>query len=101
IADEAGMTLSKAWMRSLVPSRPAAGYFTLKNDTDKDRKIVSASSPDCGMLMLHLSKREGGQDKMAMVDSVDVPPRGSVSFKPGGYHLMCTGPSQRVKPGNT
>ena len=93
------MVLSDAWMRSVIPSRPAAGYFMLKNETGKDRKIVSAASSDCGMLMLHLSKHEGGEH-MAMVDSVEVPAGGSVSFAPGGYHLMCVKPSDRVKPGN-
>jgi copper(I)-binding protein len=38
---------------------------------------------------------------MAMVDSVDVPAHGSISFAPGGYHLMCVRPADRVKPGNT
>jgi copper(I)-binding protein len=99
-ADEAGMVLSNAWVRSVVPSRPAAGYFTLRNETGKDHKIVSAASPDCGMLMLHLSKHEGGEH-MVMADSVDVPAGGSVSFAPSGYHLMCVQPSVRVKPGNT
>jgi copper(I)-binding protein len=99
-ASEAGMTLSDAWVRSVIPSRPAAGYFTLGNGTGQDRKIVSASSPDCGMLMLHRSEHNGGEH-MVMVDSVDVPAHGSVSFAPGGYHLMCVRPSGRVKPGNT
>jgi copper(I)-binding protein len=99
LAAEAGMTLSDAWVRSVIPSRPAAGYFKLRNGTDKDRKIVSASSPDCGMLMLHLSEHNGGEH-MAMVDSVDVPAHGAVSFAPGGYHLMCVQPADRVKPGN-
>jgi copper(I)-binding protein len=99
-ADEAGMAISDAWVRSIVPSRPAAGYFTLKNETGKDRKIVSAASPDCGMLMLHRSEHNGSEH-MAMVDSVDVPAGGSASFAPGGYHLMCVKPSERVKPGNT
>jgi copper(I)-binding protein len=99
-AGEPGMVLSDAWVRSVVPSRPAAGYFTLNNDTGKDRKIVSASSPDCGMLMLHLSEHNGSEH-MAMVDSVDVPAHGSVSFAPGGYHLMCVKPDEQVKPGNS
>jgi copper(I)-binding protein len=99
-ADEAGMTISNAWVRSIVPSRPAAGYFTLKNTTGKDRKIVSAASSDCGMLMLHRSEHNGSEH-MAMVDSVDVPAGASVSFAPGGYHLMCVKPGERVKPGNT
>ena len=86
-ADEAGMALSHPWVRSIVPSRPASGYFTLRNDTSKDRKIVSASSPACGMLMLHLSKHEGGEH-MATVDSVEVPAHGSISFEPGGTVVM-------------
>jgi len=94
-ANEAGMTLSHAWVRSVVPTRPAAGYFTLSNNTGEDRKIVSASSPACGMMMLHRS--QGG--RMAMVDSADVPAHGSVSFEPGGYHLMCMKPGDQVKPG--
>jgi copper(I)-binding protein len=98
LAEEAGMTLSGAWVRSVVPSRPAAGYFILRNNTGSHRKLVSASSPACGMLMLHLSKHEGGEH-MTMVDSVDVPAHGAVSFAPGGYHLMCVKPANRVKPG--
>ena len=97
LADEAGITLSGAWVRSVLPSRPAAAYFTLKNDTGRDRKIVSASSSACGMVMLHLSKG----DRMAMADSVEVPAHGSVAFTPGGYHLMCVKPGEQVKPGAT
>jgi copper(I)-binding protein len=99
-ANEAGLAISNAWVRSVVPSRPAAGYFTLKNETGKDRKIVSAASPDCGMLMLHRSEHNGGEH-MVMVDSVDVPAGGSVSFAPGGYHLMCVKPGDGVKPGKS
>ena len=36
-ADEAGVVLSDAWMRSVIPLRPAAGYFMLKNETGKDQ----------------------------------------------------------------
>lgn len=98
-AEEKGLSLSDAWIRSLVPSRPAAGYFTVKNNTDKVRKLVSASSSACGMLMMHYSRQ--GSGSMEMVDSVAVPAHGSVAFKPGGYHLMCMKPSDTVKPGNT
>jgi copper(I)-binding protein len=100
-ADESGLSLSDGWVRSIMASRPAAGYFTLRNDGDKPHKLVAASSPGCGMLMIHRSKNENGIDKMAMVDSVDVPPHQSVSFAPGGYHLMCMKPTEAVKPGKS
>jgi copper(I)-binding protein len=100
-AADGGLTLSDAWMRTIVPSRPAAGYFTLKNDGDQARVLTGASSPACGSIMLHQSKTENGVDKMIMVKSVPVPAHGSLQFAPHGYHLMCMSPSPDLKPGQT
>ena len=80
-------------MQVLLPSRPAAGYFTLENRGNTPLVLSGASAPDCQSLMLHQSTTEGGVARMAMVASVPVPPHGSVSFTPGGYHLMCMQPS--------
>lgn len=38
--------------------------------------------------------------RMEMVDSVDLPPEGTVSFTPGGYHVMLEKPTHAVKPGD-
>ena len=95
----AGMAVQDAWMRMLIPSRPAAGYFVLRNDGDAPRQLVGAQSPACGGLMLHRSLKEGGQDRMEMVKSVEVPAHGTVRFAPGGFHLMCMSPTAAVKPG--
>ena len=46
-ADEHGLEVSDAYMQTTIPSRPAAGYFTLKNNGDVDRVLVGASSPGC------------------------------------------------------
>jgi copper(I)-binding protein len=51
------------------------------------------------MLMLHKSSTSGGMAEMAMVESVDIPHGGTVSFAPGGYHLMCTSPTAAMAPG--
>jgi copper(I)-binding protein len=100
-AAEPGLTVSDAWMRAIIPSRPAAGYFTLSNETGKPVTLVGAASPDCGTLMLHQSLHESGQDSMAMVTSVPVPANGKLAFAPGGYHLMCMAPSKTVTPGHS
>jgi hypothetical protein len=88
-------------MRTIIPSRPAAGYFTLLNDTDKPRTLVGASSPVCGMLMLHKSVNENGVEKMLMQKRIAVPARGSLTFSPGGYHLMCMSPTKDVAVGHS
>ena len=99
-AAEPGLVISKPWMRTVVPTRPAAGYFTLTNDTAKPHALVGASSPACGMLMLHKSVHENGQERMVMVKTIPVAAHKSVTFAPGGYHLMCMSPSHAVTPGS-
>jgi hypothetical protein len=95
-----GLIISNTWVRAVLPSQPAAGYFTLSNGSTKARALVGASSPACGMLMMHQSINDNGTDKMAMAKNVEVPAHGKVSFAPGGYHLMCMSPSKDVIPGH-
>ena len=87
------VTVTQGRMQVLLPSRPAAGYFTLENEGAMPLVLSGASAPDCQSLMLHQSTEQGGMARMAMVTSVPVPPHGSISFAPGGYHLMCMEPS--------
>lgn len=100
-ADEAGVTITQPWMRLLIRARPAAGYFTLQNASATPRQLTGASSPACAQLMLHQSMQKGGQEMMMMVKQVTVPAHGSVSFSPGGYHLMCMQPGEAVAVGKS
>ncbi len=100
-AAEAGVSLTGGYIRTTIPARPAAGYFTLANDGDAAASLVGASSPGCGSVMLHRTVSTNGQETMVPVASVDVPAHGSVSFAPGGYHLMCMKPAATLKPGTS
>ena len=93
------LVLTDAWIRIVLPSLPASGYFTLANQTDRDATLTGASSPACGMLMLNRTERHADSETMADVDAVTIPAHGSVSFAPGGYHLMCMQPAPGVQPG--
>ena len=100
-AAERGLALSDPWMRVVMPSRPAAGYFILSNEAGKAESLVGASSSACGMLMLHQSLHQSGVERMVMVKSISVPAHGKVEFTPGGYHLMCMSPTKDVTPGRS
>jgi periplasmic copper chaperone A len=97
----ANVTLSGGWFRALPAGLPAGGYFTLHNGGTAPLKLTAASSPACGMLMLHKSVTANGVARMLHVSSVDVPAGGAVTFAPGGYHLMCMKPKPAMKPGGT
>lgn len=92
----ASVTVEHPWMRLIIKSRPAAGYFTLHNDADSPAELVSASSSGCGSVMLHQTKEVDGVEKMLPVENVEVPAHGTVSFAPGGYHLMCMQPQNSM-----
>jgi periplasmic copper chaperone A len=100
-AAEGGLVISDPWVRTIIPSRPAAGYFTLSNKTGKPQALVGASSPACGSVMLHHSVNQNGVERMLMVKSIAVPAGGQVKFAPGGYHLMCMQPAKDVTPGHS
>jgi copper(I)-binding protein len=95
------VSVTNAWMRALPGGLPAGGYFTLHNPTAKTLTLRGASSPACGMLMLHKSETMSGMASMANVETVDVPAGGTLQFSPGGYHLMCMKPTSQIKPGGT
>ncbi len=95
----AGVKIEKPWMRLIIKARPAAGYFTLHNGTDKPVTLTGASSSACGMTMLHETKEVNGVVKMMHVAGVKVPAGGKLTFRPGGYHIMCMKPQSSMVVG--
>lgn len=93
LAAEPGVSLSDGWFRLVLPSRPAAAYFTLTNSGDAPKQLVAAASPGCGAMMLHRSESVNGVEKMLPLESATVPAHGTLSFAPGGYHVMCMMPA--------
>jgi periplasmic copper chaperone A len=100
-ARAADITVSDGWFRALPAKLRAGGYFTLHNGGARSVTLTGASSPACGMLMLHKSDVMNGMSGMSDVDSVLVAAGDTVKFAPGGYHLMCTDPAPAMKPGAT
>jgi periplasmic copper chaperone A len=69
------------------PDNPAAGYFTIHGGADA--VTLRAVQTDAAVrLELHESVLEGGVMEMRPIESVDVPAGETVSFKPGGKHVM-------------
>jgi copper(I)-binding protein len=81
-------------LRAPLPgTRMAAGYLTLTNNTADPITITKVTSPQYGAVQMHESVVENGIAKMRPLDSVTVPPHGSVRFEPGARHLMLMRPT--------
>jgi len=81
----------------VVEGRPAAVYFTVRNDGETIAKLVSVHVQGAAKAEMH--KTEGGT--MSAVDEIAIKPGETVEFAPGGYHVMAFEPTTPPAPGGT
>lgn len=87
IALAAVLAVNGAYAHPAVDS--AAVYFTIANAGAADT-LDGVRCSDAASATLHRSERVGRSGRMLMlpVAGIRVPARGSVTFEPGGYHVM-------------
>jgi copper(I)-binding protein len=90
-----------AWVRlPAVSSRPAGGYY-MEHGTARPDALVSASSPKAARVEMHSMSMVNGVMRMRAETRFPVTAKGTLSFAPGGNHLMLFGLAPDVKPGQT
>ena len=100
LADPA-LTIRDAWVRAAGDKKVGALFAVVENHTAARRAIVGVSADVAEKAELHEMKMVGELMKMSPVKQIDVPPGGSVSLKPGGYHVMLFGLKRALTPGDT
>mgnify|MGYP005841384243 CR=1 FL=1 len=89
---EASLIVSGAWIRETPPGRTvAAGYLTVDNPGTDPVFLDAAASEGADRVEFHTHSNVDGMMRMRQIDRVEVPAGGSVSFAPGGLHLMLFG----------
>lgn len=90
---------SQCWVRLMPGKLPSAGYLTVHNAGAKAVVVDQVSADGFGMAMMHETQSMGTASRMVMLDSVSVAPGQSVSFAPGGKHLMLEQAQAGLKAG--
>ena len=67
--------------------RTAAGYMTVTNAGDEADSLIGIRS-DAARASLHETREEDGVARMLPVEIVEIPAGGTVTFAPGGLHVM-------------
>ena len=90
-AASGGFTVQQPWARATAPHQTVgAVYFTLTSP--RPDQLVSLSSPDADMAMLHSESMEGGVMRMReQPDGIAVAAGVPVRLAPGGEHVMLMG----------
>jgi periplasmic copper chaperone A len=70
-----------------VPGRPAAGYFDYRVAGDRGA-LTSVSSPQAGRVEMHETMNRGTMSEMRAIERIPVRDGDTLSFTPGGRHLM-------------
>ena len=97
-----GITVSQPWARATPGGATVGGAFLeIKAAPGVADRLVAVKSPVAGTAELHNHIMEGGVAKMRRVDDIKVPAGGSVSLKPGGYHVMLIDLKQPLKQGDS
>jgi copper(I)-binding protein len=81
-----------------VPGRPASGYFQLRIVGDRGA-LLSVTSPQAGRIEMHETMNMANMTAMRALGPVPVRDGETLSFVPGGRHLMIYDVSRNVAAG--
>jgi len=95
------VAVNEPYVRLAPPNAPATGAFmVIKNNGDKDVKVVKADNPASKVTELHTHLNEGGVMKMRPVPAIEVKAKGEAVLKPGSLHVMLIDLKAPMKEGD-
>jgi len=99
---DGGIMVKDAWVREAPPSaKVLAGYMVIENHTDKEKILVSVSSPAFNKIEIHKSVNKDGMASMEHQKQLPIAAESHVKLEPGGFHLMLFNPGKAIKAGDT
>lgn len=98
-----GITVSNGRiMLPAVQGNPAVLYFDVANSSQRTTVIRAVDVQGAESAMLHqTSTGPGGETSMAEMIQATVHPTESLSFEPGGMHVMVMKPGETIVAGGT
>lgn len=100
----AAVSIADSWVKATESDNDMSGMFgVLHNRSDQARTIVKASSDSAGMVQLHTTEptANGGSVMKEKEGGFPIPAGGSITFEPGGNHVMLMGLKSVLKAGDT
>ena len=95
-----GIAVRDAWSRTTPPGTTVgAAYFVIVNRGARDR-LLRISTPIAERAELHVSAMVGGMMTMKPLEMVEIERNATVTFAPGGRHVMLIGLQRPIKAGD-
>lgn len=101
-APAAHVTVKDGYVAAAPPgAKVMAAFMTVTNDGPSAVTITGVSSPDFTKAELHETRQTGTMTRMAALPRLTVPAGASVTFQPGGKHVMLFAPKRNLQAGDT
>ena len=95
------LDFSNAFVRGLPPGQQnTAAFFTVANTTDEPWTIVGVTTSAADHVEMHRHEHRNGMMAMREVKALTLDPQASLTFAPGGLHLMLIGLKQPLREGD-
>lgn len=95
------VTVIDPYVRLAPPGAMAtAAFMVLKNNGDKDVKLIKADNTATKITELHTHLNEGGVMKMRPVPAIDIKAKGEAVLQPSGLHVMLIDIKAPLKEGD-
>jgi len=96
------LVTDQAWVRLPPPVMDStAAYMVVANPGDQEVVLIAVDSPVAGHVMMHGMQMSEGRMHMFPLPEVHVPAHASVSFEPGGMHIMLMGLHEPLRAGQS
>ncbi|MCV3487898.1 copper chaperone PCu(A)C [Campylobacter lari] len=97
IANE--ITINDPYVRQTPPnSKTTAIFLKLKNNSDKDIKLIKAQSSLSDTTEIHDHIMENGKKMMVQIPQITIKANSSAELKPGGMHIMILNLKENITP---
>ncbi|HXX51890.1 MAG TPA: copper chaperone PCu(A)C [Xanthobacteraceae bacterium] len=101
--EDSAIAVEQPWARATpAGAQTGAVYMTLNNKTSAADRLTGASSDVAAQVRVHeMAVVDGVMQMRQLADGLPIPAGGSVTLKPGGYHVMLIGLKKPLVAGET
>jgi periplasmic copper chaperone A len=97
-----GIEVREVFSRATIgQATSGAVYLTIVNHASSPDRLMSASTPVAARTDLHMTVRDGDVVRMRRLETIDIQAGGTVTFEPGGAHVMLTGLAAPLSEGES
>lgn len=92
-----GVVVESAYIREAPPGQQVtAAFMRLHNRGEQDCVLTGVATPVAGSAEIHDHSHENGVVRMRPVRGIALPAGVSLELKPGGYHAMLFGVTEKL-----